>query len=501
MRTLAVCLTLLLATAAHASTLIGNVSIVDGTGSKSKTGAVRIENDRIQAMGQLQARDGEQVIDGRGLTLAPGFIDTHSHHEADLPAAPDMIPVTNQGITTIIIGQDGFSQTPLADYYSKLQHAPAAVNIGSYSGHNTLRQLTMKDGGRRAAAETDITQMSTLLQRDIADGAFGLSTGLLYETGNFSTRAEVLALAKVSARNGGRYISHIRNEGFELFESLDEIIEIGRQTHAPVQVSHIKVGVKKMWGQADRVLELLNRARASGVDITADLYPYTYWQSTMRVLFPNKDYEDRAGLAFMFEESTPPDRLYFASFDPDRSVEGKSVAQLARERNSDPVTVYVDLMQQVMTYEKAHPDKERVESVMGESMRDDDVARLLAWEHTNICTDGFPSGHPRGHGTFTRVLGTYTRERGVLTLETAIHKMTGLAARHLGLKDRGVIAAGAYADLVLFDPREVADRATMVDPTALSVGIRQVWVNGQIVYENGRATGRHPGQVVRRVPN
>jgi N-acyl-D-amino-acid deacylase len=265
-----------------------------------------------------------------------------------------------------------------------------------------------------------------------------------------------------------------------------------------VQISHIKVGVKKMWGQADRVLQKLDAARASGVDITADIYPYTYWQTTMRVLFPNKDYEDRAGLAFMFEESTPPARLYFSMYLPDRSLEGKTVAQLARERGGDPVDIYLSLMRQVTAYEKAHPQETRVESVIGESMREDDVARLLAWDHTNICSDGLSEGHPRGHGAFTRVLRQYVREGRTLTLEQGVYKMSGLAAKHIGLTQRGVIAPGAYADLVLFDPRSVADRATIENPTALSVGIARVWVNGTLVFQDGKATDQRPGQVIRR---
>jgi N-acyl-D-amino-acid deacylase len=313
-------------------------------------------------------------------------------------ARRERLAATSQGVTTIIIGQDGSSQSPLNEFYAGLEKSPTAVNIGSYSGHNTLREKGM-DAARRAATDEEIARMSKLLEDDMAAGAFGLSTGLEYETGNFSTPAEVMALAKVSASHGGRYSSHIRDEEFELISSLQEVIEIGKQTGAPVHVSHIKVAAKKLWGSSDKVLKLLDDARASGVDITADIYPYTYWQSTMRVLFPNKAYDDRKGLALTFKETTPPDGLRFVMYAPDPSIVGKTAAQVAKERGSDPVTVTLDLMKNVIEYEKTHPN-ERVESVIGVSMREDDVTRLMAWEHSNICSDGTSTGHPRGHGAF-----------------------------------------------------------------------------------------------------
>ncbi|MFC4307741.1 amidohydrolase family protein [Steroidobacter flavus] len=478
------------------SVVITDVTIVDGTGAPARKGSVRIAEGRIVAVGDVIPGNSEIVIEGNGKTLAPGFIDTHSHHDFDIPKSPDMVAVTSQGVTTIIVGQDGTSQWPLREFYAKLEKDPIAVNLGSYSGHNTLREQGM-GSARRAATDDDLARMSQLLEDDMAAGAFGLSTGLIYETGNFSTPAEVIALAKVSARLGGRYISHIRNEGFELMSALQEVIDIGRETGAPVQVSHIKVGVKKLWGTSDKVLKLLNDARASGVDITADIYPYTYWQSTMRVMFPNKVYDDRKGLEFMLKESTPPEGLHFSRYQPDPTIVGKSLAQVAKERNTNPVDLYLALMKLAIEYEKAHPNEERIESVIGESMREDDVIRLMTWEHTNICSDGVSIGHPRGHGTFPRVLGHYVRDKKAMTLEQGVYKMTGLAAKHLGLTDRGTIAEGQSADLVLFDPETIADRATLQNPTALSVGIEKVWVNGKLVYQDRRTTGLHPGQVVR----
>ncbi|HEY0942092.1 MAG TPA: D-aminoacylase [Steroidobacter sp.] len=476
--------------------IISNVTVVDGTGAPARKGAVRIAGNRIVAVGDLLPEKNEIIIDGGGKVLAPGFIDTHSHHDADIAESRDMVAVTSQGVTTIIVGQDGKSPSPLADFYTKIDESPIAVNIGSYSGHNTLREQGM-NAARRAATDEEVARMSQLLEEDLAAGAFGLSTGLVYETGNFSTPAEVLALAKVSASHGGRYISHIRNEGFELMPALQEVIEIGRQTGMPVHVSHLKIAAKRLWGTSDKVLTLLNDARASGVDITADVYPYTYWQSTMRVMFPHQDYSDRKGLAFMLMESTPPDGLHFVKYAPDPTVVGETLAEIAKERGGHPVDVYLDLMKKVIDYENAHPDEERVEAIVGKSMHEDDIIRFMTWEHSNICSDGMSLGHPRGHGTFPRVLGHYVREKKVMTLEQAVHKMTGLAAKHLGITDRGTLAPGSAADLVLFDPETIMDRATLEKPTTLSSGIEKVWVNGKLVFQERRTTGVRPGVIVR----
>lgn len=490
----------LLAFAAEApifgSAVISNVSIIDGTGAPARKGAVRIGDGRILAVGDVIPGKAEIVIDGNGKTLAPGFIDTHSHHDEDIAGSRDMVAVTSQGVTTIIVGQDGSSQSPLSEFFARLEKNPIAVNLGSYSGHNTLREQGMS-GALRPATDEEIARMIQLLEQDMAAGAFGLSTGLQYESGNFSSTDEIVALAKVSARFGGRYISHIRSEESELMSALQEAIHIGRESGLPVQVSHLKIDDRKLWGSADKVLKLLNEARASGVDITADIYPYTYWQSTMRVMFPKGAYDDRKALASRLKESTPPEGLYFVKFQPDPGIVGKTLAQVAKERNASPVDVYLALMKQAIDYETAHPDEDSVESVIGTGMRESDVADLMAWPHANICSDGASTGHPRGHGAFSRVLGHYVREKKAMTLEQGVYKMTGLTAKHLGITDRGIIAEGNRADLVLFDAQTIADRATMQNPTALSAGIEKVWVNGKLVYQERRTTGVRPGQVVR----
>ena len=260
----------------------------------------------------------------------------------------------------------------------------------------------------------------------------------------------------------------------------------------PVQVSHIKLAMVDWWGQSRRLLDILDRARAEGVDVTSDIYPYEYWQSDLTVLFPKRDFTNRESAEFALKSVSPPDGLLISRYSPEPELEGLTIAQIAQLKGMDPAATLMDLI--------ARSQVEGAEQgVIGTSMRADDVAALIAWPYANICSDGELAGrHPRGAGAFTKVLRVYVREQKLLSFEAAIHKMTGLSAAHMGFTDRGVIRAGAHADLVLLDPAEVADRSTIDHPDALSVGIRKVWVNGVVVLEDGKATGAYPGQVVRR---
>lgn len=477
--------------------LIRNVEIIDGTGSDGFRGAVRINGDRIVAIGDLDPEPDESVVDGAGLTLAPGFIDTHSHGDSDIFEQPDALPAVSQGITTIVVGQDGVSMLPLADFFTRLEEHPAAVNVASYAGHNTLRSTVMGDDFRRPATDEEVEAMSKLLRQELASGALGLSSGLEYEPGIRSDPSEVLALAQVAADAGGRYISHVRSEDRWFEKAIDEIIEIGRVTGMPVQVSHIKLAMKRLWGKAPETIAKLDAARAEGVDITADIYPYEYWQSNLMVLLPNRDYTDRAAISEALDQIAPPDGLWITAYDPDPSLVGKTLSEIAKERGVDTVTAFQQLAESV------DPNREatgaNTVSIIGTSMKEDDIHQLLLWPHTNICTDGgFEDLHPRARGAFTRVLGRYVREQKILGLEAAIHKMTGLAAAHMGFSDRGIIRAGAIADLVLFDPQTVIDRATPKSSQLLSAGIAGVWVGGRQVFADGHVTEARPGKVIRR---
>jgi N-acyl-D-amino-acid deacylase len=429
--------------------------------------------------------------------LAPGFIDTHSHADADLDTMPDALGAVSQGITTVVGGQDGGSEFPLADWFAARERAPAAVNVAAYSGHGTLRERVMGEDFRRAATAAEVAEMARLLEQDMAAGALGLATGLEYDPGIYSERSEVLALARVAARHGGRYISHIRSEDRWFWEAIEEILEIGREAKLPVQISHLKLAMRNLWGEAPRLLGMLDRARRRGVEVTADVYPYLYWHSTLTVLFPKRDFEDLDEARRVLAEIAPADGLLLGRFKPNPAYAGRTVADIARERGEAPEITLLALIRDAEAMRAQ--GTEGVESVIGTSMTEEDLRRLLAWPHTNLSTDGELAGrHPRGFGAFPRFLGRYVREGGLLSLEEAVRRMTSLAAEHMGLRDRGRLVPGAWADLVLFDPATVVDRATTADPHALSIGIERVWVNGRVVYAGGESSGARPGRVLRR---
>ena len=477
--------------------LIAHVRLVDGTGNAARPGAVRIGGGRITAVGDLRPLPGEAVVDGGGLVLAPGFIDTHSHHDEGLLEQREALAAVSQGITTVIVGQDGGSHLPLASFFARLEATPPAIHLASYAGHNTIRELVMGEDFKRPATDGEILEMRRLLRQELEAGALGLATGLEYDPGIYSRTEEVLALAREAAAAGGRYISHLRSEDRDLWDAVEEIVHIGRQADIPVQISHMKLAMVDLWGQAPRLLDRLQAARAEGIEISADVYPYTYWQSTLTVLYPERDYDNRATTEHILRQIAPAEGLLLGQFDPEPSYVGKTVAEIAESRGVDAATTLMTLIAEAQAMERA--TGESCESVIGTSMAEDDVARLLSWPHANVSTDGELAGrHPRGFGAFPRVLGRYVRERGDLTLEEAIRKMTSLAAEHAGLAERGVIRPGAFADLVLLDPDRVSDRATPQDPQRLSVGIERVWVAGEVVFAAGEPTGAYPGSVIRR---
>lgn len=489
----------LLGTSALASTLIVRAKVVDGTGAPARAVSVRIDNDRIVAVGKLKPKPGETVVDAKGLTLAPGFIDAHSHHDRQAEATPDMAMLTAQGVTTVVVGQDGFSALPLKAYFDQLATAPLAVNVASYTGHGSLRARAMGQDYKRAATSAEMAAMNADLTQDMRAGSLGLSTGLEYDPGIYGPPEEVVALARTAAAGGGRYISHLRSEDVKLDAAIDEIIAIGRETKSPVQISHLKIGIVDRWGEAPTILAKLDAARAQGVNITADVYPYSYWQSNLSVLLPERNFEDRAAARFALTKLTTPDGLRIAVFAPDPSLVGKTIAQIAAERGADPVETYLTLTRQSEAYMAAHLDLERADAVIGSAMSEADIAAFVGWKHSVICSDGMTHGlHPRGFGAFAKVLRLYVREQRLLTLEQAVHKMSAQTAAQLGIAERGTIAPGFHADLVLFDPSTITDHADVDHPNALATGVSTVWVNGAVVFDKGAPTTARPGKVVRR---
>jgi len=479
------------------STLITNVTIIDGTGSARREGSVRFKGAEIIDVGELEAKPGETVIDGGGLVLAPGFIDTHSHADHELFDQPGAIAAVSQGITTAVIGQDGSSPFPLLDFRFELVENPVAINLAAFSGHNSIRRRVVGKDYQHPASDAEISVMSQFLHEDLLAGALGLATGLEYDPGIFSTTEEVIALAKVAASQGGRYISHVRSEDRWLVEAIDEIIEIGRVADIPVQVSHIKLAMASLWGRAPEILAKLDAARSEGIEITADIYPYEYWQSGMMVLLPQRDITDRAEVEFALTEIAPPDGFWFTQFDPQPEYVGKTLTEVAGILGTDPATAFMTLIAKSEALQAE--TGERADMIIGTSMHEEDIKMMMVWPHSNICTDGSLNDlHPRGTGSFPRVLGRYVREQGLMSLEQAIHKMTGLSAQHMGFENRGIIRPGAAADLVLFDPDTIIDNATPKNPSALSSGIDTVWVNGRIVFQNGQQTGRRPGRFIAR---
>lgn len=469
--------------------LVTNVRLIDGTGMPSVASHVRIVNDRIQDFGDLKPFVNESVTDGKGMVLAPGFIDSHSHHDWGLREKPNCVAATNQGITTIVVGQDGESQ-PMDSIKAMMKSTPVSVNIASYTGHATLRSKAMKDLARNAT-EQEIDSMSRMLARDMDKGSLGLATGLEYEEGFYSNRDEVIALAKVAAAKGGRYISHMRSEDQNIEAAIDEIITIGREAKIPVQISHFKIAMRSKWGTSAKIINQLEQARQQGVNITADVYPYRMWSSTPRVLFPKKDFDNLASAELAAREYFDPAASVMTEYPPNRSYEGKPVTEIGKLNNESPAQALMRIVR-----ETAAPGMGA--SIVAASMSEEDISNLLRWEHSNVCSDGAIEGHPRGHGAFTRFLGVYVRDQKIMSFEKAIYKMTGLTAKNVGIQNRGLIARGYYADLVLFDPNTVRDNATITNATALSTGIIKVWVNGKVVFQDQKAVNNYPGRFVER---
>ena len=469
--------------------LIRGAMLIDGTGAPGRPAAVRISGDRITEVGELVPRRDEAVINAAGLTLAPGFIDTHSHHDRGLLERPEALGAVSQGITTIVIGQDGGSAVPLVDYFKSLQSKPAAVNVASYVGHGTIRRRVMGDDFRRKATPAEVARMEDLVRGEMKSGALGLSTGLEYDPGIYSDPSEIVALAKAVAPFGGRYASHVRSEDRNFWSAIDEAITVGREARIPVHISHVKLAMRSLWGQTATLLDKLNAARASGVQVTADIYPYTYWQAGMTVLFPERNFQDRAAAEFALREVTSPEGVLVVRYAREASYQGKTLAEIAKLRGTDPAQTMMDMIR----------ESSGDVGIVATSMNESDVAALTKWPFANICSDGMSTGgHPRGFGAFPRVLGRYVREQKVVSLEEAVRKMTSLAAENVGIRERGMIKPGYFADLVLFDPSAVIDRSTTAAPMVPSEGIRTVIVNGQVVFRNGKPTETYTGRVLRR---
>ena len=473
-----------------ASFVIANAQVSDGSDAPLKKVSVRVNGDKISRVGVFKPAPGEQVIDATGLVLAPGFIDIHNHSTEGLDTDPLAETQIAQGITTVILGADGDSPWPIGDWLDVRRKNPASVNVATLFGHTTVRSKVLGDDFRRVATPEEVQKMVALAEDAMSDGALGLSSGLEYEVASYSDTPEVVALAEVAARHGGFYETHIRDEGNKSFSALDEEIAIGQRAHIPVEHSHIKVSTVAVWGKAPEYINVIEAARKRGVDFLADCYPYDAWHSNIKVLMPDKQWTNPQSVEKALNDTGGPDTVTITDFKPHPEYVGKNIAELAKEHNLSTTDMYIQIIKE--------GDAANTEAgVIGKSMIDRDIQAFYQQPWVMVASDGgIGSAHPRGAGTFPRVLGLFVREKHWITLPEAIHKMTGLPAQRLGWKDRGVIREGAYADLVLFNPATVIDKASFAKPFDLPIGIEKVFVSGTPVWDGSKATGAKPGRVI-----
>ncbi|MCC7308354.1 MAG: D-aminoacylase [Acidobacteria bacterium] len=468
------------------SIVVKNAQIIDGTGRSAFKADVRIQNGKIVRIGKIKISAKDEIVDGNGLVLAPGFIDIHNHSESGLIREGTAANQVSQGLTTLIIGPDGGSPFPLSEYFSKL-NGKIAVNVGSFIGHATLREQVMKDDYVRKATDAEIAEMQKLLEQAMREGALGLSSGLEYDVGFSASTEELIALAKVAAKYGGIYMTHMRDEEEGVMNAIRESIRIGREAKIPVQISHIKMGNSSVWNKAPEAVAIIEEARKAGQDVTADAYPYMAWASTITVLVPSRKHEDRSEVQKGINAIGGPNKVLITSCSAFPAYEGKTLEQAAAIAGKNPVDTYIEIV------------KKGGAGVIGYGMTEADVKTFYQTPWIMVSSDGgIGSRHPRGTGTFPRVLGKFVREDKWLSLEDAVRKMSAMPAARLGLKDRGLIKKGMKADLVLFDPNTVIDRATFVEPQVFAAGIKAVFVNGTKVWDGEKVTNAMPGMILKR---
>jgi N-acyl-D-amino-acid deacylase len=495
--------------------------VVDGAGSPWFVADVAVKGDTIVAVAPRIEAAGARVIDARGLVVAPGFIDVHSHSESSqegLAAMPLAENNVRQGVTTVFGNPDGGGEVPITPFLDRVAAARPAISLGAFIGHGSIRARVV-GYTKRTATPAELEQMRALVRAGMEDGAFGLSTGLFYVPGNYAPLEEVIDLAGVAGRFGGIHQSHMRDEAGGVLDSVRETIAIGEQGHLPTQVTHHKIIGKGNWGRSVDTLRLVDDARARGVDVTLDQYPYTASSTSIegglvqqwareggrqQLLARLKDADAsariRAEIARAIENDRgggDPANVSLAACDFDRTLAGKTLAQVLRERRK-PVTTATAADLVVEIVEKGGC------SAVYHAMSEDDLVRILKHPATMIASDAVPGEpefgrdvpHPRAYGTFARVLGVYVREKHVLSLEDAVRKMSSFPATRMRLADRGLVRPGMKADLAVFDPATVKDLATFEQPHQYAAGMHDVLVNGQIVLENGKMTGARPGRVL-----
>ncbi len=521
--------------------LIRGGEVYDGLGGPPRRADVALQGDRIKAVEDLPAAPARMQIDARGVAVSPGFIDTHTHSDLACflgDSHPELAAAdARQGVTTEIAGNCGFSPFPtvgdrrsdlmrlldmlfgpvpipwsdLDGYRDRVQQAGLYANLAPLVGHGSLRAAAMGFANRPPSPD-QLRAMVRFLDQALEQGAFGLSSGLVYAPGVYAAPEELVALCRRVSRYARPYTTHIRGEGDMVADSIEEALRIGREGGVPVHISHHKVTGKTNWGRTAETLGLIDRAAAGGADVTLDVYPYTAGSTMLAAILPPWAHEDgvadmlerlrdrraRARMRQDLERGLPGwnklqagdwDGIFIAQCAGRPQAEGKSIAALAAAAGQDPFTYVFDLLA---------AEEGRVLAIM-HTMAEPDVQRVLAYRRTMIGSDGIPlpgKPHPRWAGSFARVLGRYRRDERLFELAEAIRKMTALPAERFGLRDRGVLAPGKVADLVVFDPAAIADRATYEEPLRPPVGVREVLVDGIAVVSGGQLTGAKPGRVL-----
>lgn len=497
-----------------ADVLIRNGKIIDGTGNSWYYGDVAIKDGKILQKGKQLHISATRIIDATGLIIAPAFIDVHTHIEGDEFRNPTANNFIMDGVTTVVTGNCGSSNVDLDKYFTRLDSLKTSINIATLIGHNDIRRAVMGNANRHPTEE-ELLKMETLVHEAMKSGAVGLSTGLIYIPGTYSTTEEIIRLAKVASQYKGLYVSHMRNEGDSILQAIEEALTIGREANLPVQISHFKVSGQHNWGRSRQTVDMINMARKNGIDVTIDQYPYTASSTSLSTMIPEDILADgqdsiKARLQRPEVQKYVIERMLknlkkrklkhfsyavVANHRADTTYNGKSIAEINRMKR------------------RKHKAKEEAKTIIDlmlaggagmvfHGMSENDMKHIMKYPYNMFASDasiriygqGVP--HPRGYGTNARVLGKYVRDEQVINLEEAIRRMTSLPAQKFGLKDRGLIQEGMAADLVIFDQDRIKDNSTFTAPHQYSSGFKYVLVNGLIVVDNEVHLGVKPGKLL-----
>ncbi len=496
--------------------VILNGKIIDGTGNSWYYGDVGIRNGKIVAIGKLSNAETKHVILADGLIVSPGFVDVHTHIEGGESTTPTADNFIFDGVTSVVTGNCGGSNLDMAAYFHRLDSAKISINVASLIGHNTVRRAVMGDLQRDPKPDEQI-KMEALVEKAMKEGAVGMSTGLIYVPGTYSKTPEVVGLAKASSKYNGVYASHIRDEGDHVTEAVNEAISIGREAKMPVEISHFKVTYKPNWGKSTETIELVEKARQEGIDVTVDQYPYIASSTTLDTTVPTWVFGGgrdslklrinepvmRAKIKKEMVEGLKKKQLknysyaVVSRYPPDTTWNGKNISEInkLKGRKAKPMEEAETILEMVNAINRTQ--------MVFFSMDEKDLVRILQYPFNMVASDAgiakFGSGmpHPRAYGTNARVLGRYVHELKVLRLEEAVRRMTSLPAQKFNLRDRGLIREGMAADILVFDEKTVGDAATFTNPHTYSKGFKYVIVNGKVTIDNGKHTGVRSGSVLK----